>query len=127
MHRVSGLMIILLAASSFAQTSAPQGGSGFMSSILPMMIVMFAVIYFFMIRPEQKKHKEKQNLLSNLKKGDKVLTIGGVYGTIAGVKDDSFMLKISDNTTVRIAKTAVANVIKEKEESEHKSEEEKKA
>ena len=99
------------------------GGFGF-GSFLPMMLVMFFIIYFLMIRPEQKKQKDKRNMLQNVKKGDKVLTIGGIYGTVGNVKDDAIMLRIGDNTTVKLSKSAVSSVITKDEET--KSIEEKK-
>ena len=99
------------------------GGFGF-GSFLPMMLVMFAIIYFLMIRPEQKKQKDKRNMLQNVTKGDKVLTIGGIYGTVGNVKDDAIMLRIWDNTTVKLSKSAVSSVITKDEET--KSIEEKK-
>ena len=104
----------LLAASSatplFAQ-AAPAGGAGSIMSMLPMMLAMFAIIYFLMIRPEQKKQKEKQKMLESLGKGEKILTIGGLYGTITAVKKATISLRIADNTIVTIAKSAIADKI----------------
>lgn len=99
--------------------------SGFGSSFLPMMLVMFVVIYFFMIRPEQKKQKEKKDMMTNLKKGDKVLTIGGIYGTVGNIRDDAVMVRIGDNTTVKFSKSAISTVITNKEESKETKEEKK--
>lgn len=75
------------------------------------MLIMFVIIYIFMIRPEQKKQKDRQKMMGELKKGDKVLTIGGIYGKVAQLKDNVIMLKISDNSTVEITKAAVSSVI----------------
>ena len=93
------------------QPAQPGGGGGFLVNVLPMMLIMFAIIYFLMIRPEQKKQKERQGMMSTLQKGDKVLTIGGLHGAVTNVKDNVVMVRIADNTVVEVAKTAVSSVI----------------
>ncbi len=113
----SASLILSLAVSVFAQKGPAPGSSGFAGSFIPMMVVMFVVIYFFMIRPEQKKQKAKKEMVNSLKKGDKVLTIGGIYGTVASVKNDTVMVKIGDNTSVKFATSAVSTVISNKEET----------
>jgi len=85
-----------------------------MFQIVPMMLVMFAVIYFLMIRPEQKKTKDRQKMIEAMKKGDKVITIGGMYGVINSVKDASVMVKVSDDTVVELKKSAIADIIVDK-------------
>ena len=109
-----------LVTSVFAQGGDKPSPGGFsFGSFLPMMLVMFLIIYFFMIRPEQRKQKEKRNLLGNLKKGDKVLTVGGIHGTVGSVKDDSVMLRIGDNTTVKFSKTAISTVINKEDSTKN--------
>jgi preprotein translocase subunit YajC len=71
------------------------------------MLLIFVVFYFFMIRPQNKKQKEIQKARAALKSGDKVVTSGGLYGKIREVKDDSFIIEISENVRVRVEKTAV--------------------
>ena len=88
--------------------SSPMGGLG---SLLPMMLIMFAVVYFLMIRPEQKKQKERQAMLSAVKKGDRVLTTSGILGTVGTVKDSTMMVKIAENTVVEFTKSAVTSVL----------------
>lgn len=105
------------------QQAAPSGGFG---SLLPMIAVMFAIIYFFMIRPEQKKQKERLEMLKNLKKGDKVLTSAGILGTVGNIKDNTVMVKIGENTVVEFTKSAVTTVINENEKPAEKAEKEKK-
>ncbi len=95
---------------------AQPGGGGFLVNVLPMMLIMFAIIYFLMIRPEQKKQKERQSMMSTLQKGDKVLTIGGLHGTVTNVKDNVVMVRIADNTVVEVAKTAVSSVVNRTED-----------
>lgn len=71
------------------------------------LVLIIVVFYFFMIRPQVKKQKEMTNYRGGLKKGDKVLTTGGIYGKINDVKDTSITLEIADNVIVRVDKTAV--------------------
>ena len=76
------------------------------------MAFAFALIYFMSIRPQAKKQKELQARISSLKTGDRVVTSGGIYGTVANVKDGStLLLKIADNVKIEIDKSAVANVV----------------
>jgi preprotein translocase subunit YajC len=102
-----------VAVFSQQNTTAPQSGSGGLISMLPMMILMFVIIYFFMIRPEQKKQKARAELLKNVKKGDKVLTAGGILGIVGNVKENSVIVRIADNTNVEFTKSAITNVITE--------------
>jgi preprotein translocase subunit YajC len=103
-------IISCISISIYAQESAP-GPAGFSAgSFIPMMIVMFVVIYFFMIRPEQKKQKAKQKMVNEIRKGDKILTIGAIHGNVMNVKDDTISVKIADNTVVKFAKSAISNV-----------------
>ena len=82
------------------------GGSGYESLIMFGMI--FAVMYFFMIRPQIKKQKKEREYRSALKKGDKVVTIGGIHGKISDVKEDTFIVEIMGGNTLKIEKTAVS-------------------
>jgi preprotein translocase subunit YajC len=102
-----------VAVFSQQNTAAPQAGSGGIISMLPMMLLMFVIIYFFMIRPEQKKQKARSELLKNVKKGDKVLTSGGIVGVVGNVKDTTVIVRIADNTNVEFTKSAITNVITE--------------
>ena len=78
---------------------------------MPMLIFMFVIIYFMMIRPEQKKSKERQKLIAGLKKGDKVLTAAGMIGMVGNVKETTVMVKIAEDTVVEFAKSAVTQVM----------------
>jgi len=86
----------------------PQGMFG--GNFMFIMIAMFAIIYFVMIRPEQKKQKERQKMLSALKKGDKIVTIGGIVGVITVVKDTSYVVK-SGEGVLEVTKSAVSNLM----------------
>jgi preprotein translocase subunit YajC len=100
----------------FALSGAGQGGEGgnpFMMFVP--IILIFVVFYFILIRPQQKKQKAHQALLTQLKKGDKVVTNGGLYGTVSDAKDHVVVLKIAENVKVEVVKSAVATVIENKE------------
>ncbi len=98
-------------ASVFAQAAGKSPASSMFGSVMPMMVVMFVIIYFLMIRPEQRKQKQRQKMISEMKKGDRVLTIGGMYGVIHNIKGEIVTLKIADNTNVEVTKIAVSNVV----------------
>ena len=73
-------------------------------------LLMFVVIYFFMIRPQMKKAKDQKKYIEALKKGDQILTIGGIYGKIVEVKDDAtLIMEVEDGTKMKISKNAVSN------------------
>ncbi len=77
-------------------------------AFLPL-ILMFAVFYFLLIRPQQKQQKELQKMVQDLKKGDRVVTAGGIIGTVAGIQDDYVVLKVGDGETkVEILKSAIS-------------------
>jgi len=87
-------------------------------SQLPLLFVIlatFVIFYFILIRPQQKKQKELQKMIEALKKGDRVLTTGGIFGTVVGVKDNILVLKIDENTKIEMVKSAVASVVKKAE------------
>ncbi len=96
---------------SFQMADAAAGGAGgFLGSILPL-VLMFAIFYFLLIRPQQKKAKQRNAMLDALKKGDKVVTIGGVHGTIMELKEDTIIVKIAENTRVTMEKGAINQVV----------------
>ncbi len=84
---------------------AAQGGSAWTMPL--MMVLIFVVFWFFMIRPQQKKQKKLEEARQNMGKGDKVITSGGIYGTIRGVKDDSFIVEIANDVRIQIARGSV--------------------
>lgn len=95
----------------------PQGGNGggSMVSTLIMFGAIFAIFYFMIIRPQQKRAKEREKLMSNLQKGDKVVTTGGMYGTVAGIEEKTVLIQIADNTKVKFDKSAVSIIMNSKE------------
>ncbi len=93
------------------QAGAGQGGASQWMGLLPL-VLLFVVFYFLLIRPQQKRAKEQKTFIENLKKGDKVVTSGGLYGTITGITDDTVTLEIADKIRVKVLKGAIANTAK---------------
>ncbi|UCG51110.1 MAG: preprotein translocase subunit YajC [Candidatus Latescibacterota bacterium] len=93
------------------------GGSGGPSQLPLLFIILatFAIFYFILIRPQQRKQKDLQKMIEALKKGDRVMTNGGIFGTVAGFKENSVILKVDDNTKIEVLKNAVASVVAKKE------------
>lgn len=87
------------------QAAAAPAGGGYSGII--MIVVLIAIFYFMMIRPQQKKQKEIKNFREALKKGDNVITAGGIYGKIKEVNDNSFLVMISDGVTIRVDKNSI--------------------
>jgi preprotein translocase subunit YajC len=87
------------------------GGGGFGGFLIPLGL-MFAIMYFMVIMPQQRQRKKMQAMLAELKAGDKIITNGGIYGTINGIDGDSVILKISSEPQVkiRISRAAIAQV-----------------
>ena len=90
----------------------PNAGANPFMSLVPLG-AMFLIFYFLMIRPQQKQAKEHQQMLENLKKGDRVLTTGGVYGTIVGFRGNDLELKLAENVKVLIARSAITRLANE--------------
>ena len=86
-----------------------QGAAGGFTFLIPMILV-FGVFYLLLIRPQQKKQRELQATIEQLKAGDKVITTGGIVGVITAVRDTSFLIRSADKTILEIARTAVAGV-----------------
>ncbi len=118
---LSGATLMLTVAQATAM--APQGAGGEQGSPLGLfvpLILMFVVLYLFMIRPAQKKQKEKDRMISALKKGDRIVTSGGIYGEITQVKDNSVIVRIDDNVKVELQRPSVSSVLNDGGEDESK-------
>jgi preprotein translocase subunit YajC len=108
---LAGLYVPVLAQSSGGAPA--QGGSKMFGSTMIMMVLMFLVIYMLMIRPEQKKSKDRQNMIKEIKRGDRVLMAGGMYGTVGNVKDSTVMVKVSENVVLEFTKASISAVLNE--------------
>jgi preprotein translocase subunit YajC len=87
-----------------APAATSQGGG---ASMWIMLALIFVVMWVFMIRPQKKQQKELQNFRDGLKKGDKVVTIGGIYGTVCEVKEGSVLMEVDNNVKIRVNKNAL--------------------
>lgn len=90
-----------------AAAEAVDAPAGFDWSFLLMIIAMIAIMYFFMWRPESKRRKQMENFRNNLKKGDKIITAGGIYGTVKEIQPTSLLIEVDSNVTLRIDKNMV--------------------
>ena len=88
-----------------AAPAAGQQGGGW--SMWIMLALIFVVMWFFMIRPQKKQQKELQNFRDSLAKGDKVVTIGGIFGTVVEVKEDSVLMEVDNGVKIRVSKQAI--------------------
>jgi preprotein translocase subunit YajC len=96
----SGTLLLL------AQASAQPSG---IALFLPLILIM-VIFYFLMIMPAQRRQKKVAEMLRNLKTGDKVLTNGGIYGTIVGLDDDSVQLRIAEQVKIKVSRAAIAGL-----------------
>ena len=116
-------MSALAESGEVAAAGAETAQSSGIIEMVVMMVIMVAVFYFFLIRPQKKKDKAVKNMLAALKPGDRICTIGGLYGTIAGIKDDTITLKMGSlENTIVIARWAVRSVESIKTENDSQPE-----
>ncbi len=103
---------------------APQadgaGGGSMISTVVMFSLIIF-IFYFMIIRPQQKRAKERQSLLEGVKKGDKIITVGGVHGTVVGMEEKTLLIEISDGVKVKYEKTAVSTINRPSDDSTGKT------
>jgi preprotein translocase subunit YajC len=105
--------IMLLIFLAQAQPAAPAGaGPNPLASFIPI-ILIFIIMYFVLFRPQMRRQKEQQRLVSALKTGDRVVTSAGIHGMITNVKDTTVTVKVADNVKIEMEKSAVTNVVKD--------------
>jgi len=114
----SGLVLLQAAAGNTSMS---------MVSTLITFGLVFVIFYFLIIRPQNKKQKEAKKMIEAVKKGDKVVTIGGVHGTVASVKDGTIVVKVDDNCKIEFSKSAISAVTAKGEEKPEDAEEKKAA
>lgn len=88
-------------------TSAPAGSQAQGGYFWIMMILLFVIMWLFMIRPQRKQQKELEKFRSELKKGDKIVTVGGIYGTIDEIKENNVLIKVDGDVKLRVSKSAI--------------------
>ncbi|MFC2013278.1 preprotein translocase subunit YajC [Chloroflexota bacterium] len=107
---IVGMLIALVTIGGCVPGGEPAEGGSSTIYMIGFLVLIFALFYFVMIRPQRKKQKEHQQMTQELKRGDKVMTIGGIYGQIESISEDSVVIKVESGTTIRMARTAVAGV-----------------
>ncbi len=108
---VAGLLVAVLVFAGGCLTPTDSGGTTDSNStwyMLGFLVVIFALFYFVMIRPQRKRQKEHEQMMKELQRGDKVITAGGIYGTIDNVSEDSVVIKVEGGGTLRVARNSVA-------------------
>jgi len=102
---------MLFSSDAFAMASpnatGGAAGGGILQTLLPF-VLMFGVLYFLLIRPQQKKAKQHQQFLNNLKKGDMIITAGGMYAKIAGISENIITLELGDKVKIKVSRSAIA-------------------
>lgn len=109
-----------------AAGAAPSASStaGLLTTIVPFVLII-VIFYFFLIRPQNKKQKETEKMIATLKKGDKVVTIGGIHGVVSSTKEKTIIVKVDDNCKIEFSRSAIAGVESEKTEKTETKKEEK--
>jgi preprotein translocase subunit YajC len=113
---------LLMAVPQGAAGAPPTGAGGLIQMVVPLVLVV-GIFYFLIIRPQNKKQKETQNMLNQMKKGDKIVTIGGIHGIIQSVDETTVVVKVDENAKIKFLKSAIATVnVKADEKKAEKSE-----
>jgi preprotein translocase subunit YajC len=99
-----------------AMAPAGEGGEGAFTGTLIMFLLIIFIFYFLIIRPQQKRQKERQALLDSVKKGDKVVTVGGMHGEIVGIDEKTILLKVADNVKLKLDRSSVNSITKKSDE-----------
>ncbi len=92
---------------AYAMSGKADGGAGTLASLIPILL-MFVIFYFILIRPQQKQARRHQDFVRNLKPGDRVVTTGGLHGTVTGLTDSTITLEIADKVRVKVTRSAVS-------------------
>jgi preprotein translocase subunit YajC len=116
-------MDIVLSNAPLLMAPTGGGGEGGPASILPTLItfgLVFLIFYFLIIRPQNKKQKQQKEMLQSLEKGDRVVTIGGIRGTIQSLKEEVVTLKVGGNSTLEFTRNSISSVLEKKGSSKPK-------
>ena len=89
---------------------APGGMELILSSIVPFLLII-VIFYFLILRPQQKRQKERAKLLESIKKGDKVITAGGIHGTVEGLEEKTLLVKVADNVKLKMERSAISTIV----------------
>ena len=105
---MAGLIVALVFTGGCIPGQEPGGEGGGQWTPIIFLGLLFAIFYFLLIRPQRKKQKEHQQLVEELKRGDKVITAGGIYGQIESISEDNVVIKVESGTTLRVARGSIA-------------------
>jgi preprotein translocase subunit YajC len=109
-------MAILNSTANISLMAQAQSPGGMLGGLLPILLIL-VIFYFLLILPAQRRQKKTQEMLRSLKPGDKVITSGGIYGTIVGIEGDTVQLRIAEQIKIKVARSAIAGLQPESKES----------
>ncbi|MGC8720049.1 MAG: preprotein translocase subunit YajC [Thermodesulforhabdaceae bacterium] len=115
---MSIMTMLHLAGIAYAQQGGQPAGAGSGLAALIPLVFMILIFYFLIIRPQQKRQKEHRNMLANLKKGDQVLTQGGIIGVITGLTDSVVTLEVADNVKIKVSRPYIVGVMNPSKEQQ---------
>jgi len=106
---ITGLLVAFLATLGGC-VPPPEGAEqgGFDWTLVVFIVLLIAIFYFLIIRPQRRQQKRHQTLMQELKRGDKVITTGGIYGVVESLSDDSIVIKVESGSTIRVARSSIA-------------------
>lgn len=108
-------------AGASTATSQTTGGAGALMQMLIMLLIFFAMMYFLVILPQRRREKEFKQMIESMKKGDVIVTTGGIIGKIIDIKKDTVKIKSANTTELEVHKAYIAKVVKEKEETQEEN------
>jgi preprotein translocase subunit YajC len=117
MTGISNFLPLMLGGTDAAATGTSGGGGAQLVTMLVTFGLIIVVFYFLVIRPQNKKTKDAKKMLESIKKGDRVVTIGGLHGYVESVKEDVVVLKADENVKLKFSKSAVSQVLERKDDS----------
>ncbi|MGD9927185.1 MAG: preprotein translocase subunit YajC [Sphaerochaeta sp.] len=107
-------MLSLISAMAAPETAGAAGTTGSMMTTFVTFGLIIAIFYFLIIRPQKKRDKETKEMLASIKKGDKVVSIGGIHGTVVAVKETTVVVKVDDNTRMEFSRNAISSIVNRK-------------
>lgn len=110
-------MLSLLSAMAAPEASGSAGSTGSMMTTFVTFGLIIVIFYFLIIRPQKKRDKETKEMLAAIKKGDKVVSIGGIHGTVVAVKETTVVVKVDDNTRIEFSRNAISSIVNRKAET----------
>jgi len=113
-----GHLLLLQGGNGGGAGGGEQGPQSLFTGMLPLFIIFIAIMYFLMIRPQQKREKERREMLASLSKGDEVVTTGGICGTVVGLSDNNVVLRVDADTKIEFVRQAVAQITSHHDEDD---------